>query len=134
MIVFPLLVLGCLFFGLLYSGRGYWALVILAAGSLAAAAVEGAPPAFVEGASAAGVGLAILFGVRPLRRAVVTSWVMPLVGRMLPKMGATEKVALEAGTVWWDGELFSGDPDWAKLLAFPKKTLTEREEAFLSGD
>src|SRR5579871_5495641 len=68
------------------------------------------------------------------RRDYITKPIFSLARRALPSMSDTEREALEAGTVWWDGELFSGDPDWAKLLAFPKKTLTEREEAFLSGD
>ena len=43
---------------------------------------------------------------------------MRLIAPLLPRMGDTERIALEAGTVWWDGDLFSGDPDWRKLLAF----------------
>ena len=35
-------------------------------------------------------------------------------------MSQTEQEALDAGTVWWDGELFSGKPDWNKLLAYPQ--------------
>ena len=38
--------------------------------------------------------------------------------KVLPKLGDTERIALEAGTVWWDGDLFSGRPDWNKLLEF----------------
>ena len=48
-------------------------------------------------------------------------------------MGATERIALEAGTVWWDGELFSGKPDWRKLLDFEIQPLTDEEQAFLDG-
>ncbi|WP_082666019.1 acyl-CoA dehydrogenase [Aureimonas sp. AU4] len=51
----------------------------------------------------------------------------------LPAISATEAKAIEAGTVWWDGELFSGQPDWAKLLAMPESTLTDEERAFLDG-
>src|SRR5262249_21374585 len=53
--------------------------------------------------------------------------------KMLPKMGDTERIALEAGTVWWDGELFSGRPRWKRLLDFPIQGLTERERTFLDG-
>ena len=48
-------------------------------------------------------------------------------------MSSTEKEALDAGTVWWDGELFSGKPDWKKLLAYPKPTLSSEEQAFVDG-
>ena len=48
-------------------------------------------------------------------------------------MSDTEREALEAGDVWWDADLFTGNPDWAKLLANPPATLTDEEKAFLNG-
>ena len=51
----------------------------------------------------------------------------------LPAMSETEREALEAGDVWWDAELFTGSPNWEKLLATPPATLSEREQAFLDG-
>jgi acyl-CoA dehydrogenase len=48
-------------------------------------------------------------------------------------MSDTEREALEAGDVWWDADLFTGNPDWSKLLAFPQAALTEEEKAFLNG-
>ncbi|WXL24089.1 acyl-CoA dehydrogenase [Ectopseudomonas mendocina] len=53
--------------------------------------------------------------------------------RVLPPMSDTERDAIEAGTVWWDGELFSGRPNWNTLLNYPKAELTEEEQAFLDG-
>jgi acyl-CoA dehydrogenase len=53
--------------------------------------------------------------------------------RMLPTMSDTEREALEAGTVWWDGELFTGKPDWPKLLSAKAPVLTAEEQAFLDG-
>ena len=59
--------------------------------------------------------------------------IMRLVSRTLPRMGDTERIALEAGTVWWDGDLFSGNPDWTKLLRFKPVGLTAKEQAFIDG-
>ncbi len=53
--------------------------------------------------------------------------------RLLPAMSDTEREALEAGTVWWDGELFTGRPDWRKLAAAPPPALSAEEQAFLDG-
>ena len=70
----------------------------------------------------------------PLRRAVLTGPIFALYKRMLPAMSQTEREALEAGTVWWEGELFSGRPDWAKLHAYPVPTLTAEEQSFLDNE
>ena len=78
-------------------------------------------------------GLIALFVIPVLRRLLISAPIMKMVGRALPTMGETERIALEAGTVWWDGDLFSGKPDWQKLLEFEIKPLTEEEQAFLDG-
>lgn len=51
----------------------------------------------------------------------------------LPRLSSTEREAMEAGQSWWDAELFSGSPDWDKLLRVAKPTLSEEEQAFLDG-
>jgi acyl-CoA dehydrogenase len=51
----------------------------------------------------------------------------------MPPISETEQEAIDAGTVWWDGDLFSGNPDWNKLLATPQASLTRREQAFIDG-
>ena len=51
----------------------------------------------------------------------------------MPPISDTEAKAIDAGTVWWDGELFSGAPDWDRLLAMPPARLTDEEQAFLDG-
>ena len=81
----------------------------------------------------AALAFAVLFGLPPLRRQLVSRWIMPVFAKVLPKLGATERIALEAGTVWWDGDLFGGMPDWNKLLAFAPAPLREDEQAFLDG-
>ncbi|MCQ4311760.1 acyl-CoA dehydrogenase [Pseudomonas stutzeri] len=53
--------------------------------------------------------------------------------KVLPPISDTERDAIDAGSVWWDGELFSGRPNWDTLLGYPKATLTEEEQAFIDG-
>ncbi|MGH1540211.1 MAG: acyl-CoA dehydrogenase [Arenicella sp.] len=53
--------------------------------------------------------------------------------KVLPEISETEQEAIDAGTVWWDGELFSGKPDWQKLLTLPKPGFTDEEQAFIDG-
>jgi acyl-CoA dehydrogenase len=74
-----------------------------------------------------------LLNVRPLRKALITRPFMKTYLKLLPRMSQTEKEALEAGTVWWDGELFSGAPRWDKLLAARPPQLSAAEQEFLDG-
>jgi acyl-CoA dehydrogenase len=67
------------------------------------------------------------------RRDVISKLIFSWARRVLPSMSDTEREALDAGDVWWDADLFSGNPDWAKLLATSPATLTAEEEAFLNG-
>ena len=67
------------------------------------------------------------------RRDFITKPIFSLARGVLPPMSDTEREALEAGDVWWDADLFTGDPDWAKLLANAPATLTDEEKAFLNG-
>jgi acyl-CoA dehydrogenase len=74
-----------------------------------------------------------LLNVRPLRRVLISNRFLLVFKRMLPPMSTTEREALEAGTVWWDGELFTGGPDWPKLLAAKAPALSPEEQAFIDG-
>ncbi|PRH83070.1 acyl-CoA dehydrogenase [Arenimonas caeni] len=71
--------------------------------------------------------------VTPLRQAVITRTLLRIYTKMLPKLSDTEKTALDAGTVGFEGELFSGMPKWETLLAQPRPELTAEEQAFLDG-
>ena len=70
----------------------------------------------------------------PLRRAVLTGSMFAAYKKLLPAMSQTEKEALEAGTVWWEGELFSGKPAWQKLLDYPQPKLSAVEQSFLDTE
>ena len=76
---------------------------------------------------------AAVLNIPVLRRLLVSNHVLALYRRILPDMSQTEKEAIDAGTVWWDADLFSGKPDWDKLLRTPQPKLTAEEQAFLDG-
>jgi len=83
------------------------------------------------------LALALFVGlilVRPLRRAWISRPLFSLYKRILPQMSDTEREALEAGTVWWEGELFRGKPDWKKLHAYPQPKLRAEEQSFMDHE
>jgi acyl-CoA dehydrogenase len=79
------------------------------------------------------VVVAAVLNVPWLRRKAITEHVLAVYRRILPDMSQTEKEAIDAGTVWWDADLFSGKPDWNKLLSVRAPRLSAEEQAFLDG-
>lgn len=84
---------------------------------------------------------AVLLGVfvfllcmRELRQRWISAPIFRIYRRLLPSMSQTERDALEAGTVWWEGDLFSGRPDWQRLLAYPRPRLSAAEQNFLDTE
>jgi acyl-CoA dehydrogenase len=67
------------------------------------------------------------------RRDNITRFIYGWAKGVLPTLSATEREAIEAGDVWWDAEIFTGNPDWSKLLAVPEAKLSADERAFLDG-
>ena len=74
-----------------------------------------------------------VFSIPSIRTKIVTAPMLAMVRKILPPISETEQEAIDAGTVWWDGELFSGKPQWNKLLSAAKPELSEREQEFLDG-
>ena len=70
---------------------------------------------------------------RGLRRRLFSGPAMAWYRSVLPPMSQTERDAIDSGTVWWDGELFSGRPDWSRLLGFPAASVSAEEQAFIDG-
>ncbi len=118
----------------LYTGRGFlaWvgALVLCLAAWITCHGVLSVG-SLVFAASVA--ALAAAFGIPSLRKKLVSASAMSMVRRLLPDVGETERIALEAGSVGWDGELFSGDPNWQQLLDFKPSPLSRKEQEFLDG-
>lgn len=82
------------------------------------------------------VPLAIMllpFNLLPMRRAMFSKPMLHTFQKVMPPMSRTEKEAIDAGTTWWEGDLFRGNPDWQKLHNYPQPRLTEAEQAFIDG-
>ena len=79
------------------------------------------------------VSVSIVMVVPAIRRQLISKPLRRVFAKVVPPMSATEREALEAGTVWWDRELFSGKPDWRQLLATSAPRRSEAERAFLDG-
>ncbi|WP_437609457.1 acyl-CoA dehydrogenase FadE [Erwinia sp. V71] len=73
------------------------------------------------------------FNLPSLRRAIFSRPVLQIFQKVMPPMSRTEKEAIDAGTTWWEGDLFRGNPDWQKLHNYPQPRLTEAEQAFIDG-
>ena len=71
--------------------------------------------------------------VKKLRHRFISKPLLTLYRNVMPTMSRTEREAIAAGTVTWEGDLFRGNPNWKKLLAFTPPTLTAEEQAFIDG-
>ena len=79
------------------------------------------------------IAAVIVLGVPSIRQSLISKKALSLFKKVLPAMSQTEKEALDAGTVWWEAELFKGKPDWNKLHSIKAPTLSAEEQAFLDG-
>lgn len=75
----------------------------------------------------------IPLNVKFIRRNIFSRFVYKAMKKVMPTISQTEQEALDAGDVWWEAELFSGDPDFNFIKNLPKPTLTDEEQAFLDG-
>ena len=75
----------------------------------------------------------LLFSIPSIRSKFVSAPMLSMVRKILPPISETEQEAIDAGTVWWDGEIFSGKPQWKKLLGAAKPEVNAEEQAFLDG-
>jgi acyl-CoA dehydrogenase len=131
LIWFLLIAGGALF--LAYRQVSLRAATLAAGAALVAYTFIGAHPLWWLALLWLGFAALALLNLDAVRTRLVTKPFLMVYRRMLPTMSDTEREALEAGTVWWDGELFTGKPDWTKLLSSKAPQLTAEEQAFLDG-
>lgn len=120
------IVLVLLIFG--YTGAPLW---LWSVAGLAALTGLGAPT-WLLGLY---IALALIFNLKPIRRTLLSGPLMALLDKLkiLPKISETEQTAIDAGTVWIEGDLFSGKPDLEKFRHEDYPKLTEKERAFMDG-
>ena len=104
-----------------------------AATSLVAVGLAGANITATVIAAALLAVIALPLLITPIRQSLITKPLLGFYTKILPPLSDTEKTALEAGTVGFEGELFSGMPKWDILLSQPKPVLTAEEQAFMDG-
>lgn len=75
----------------------------------------------------------LITAVPSLRKELLSKKLLKVFRSSLPKMSDTEREALDAGTTWWDAELFSGNPDWKFLSEAAPAKLSAEEQAFMDG-
>ena len=73
------------------------------------------------------------FNLAPMRKSMISVPAFRAFRKVMPPMSRTEKEAIDAGTTWWEGDLFRGNPDWQKLHNYPQPRLTAEEQAFIDG-
>lgn len=71
--------------------------------------------------------------VREFRRERISKPIFEWAKGVMPPISETERDAIDAGTVWFDGEIFTGTPDWDRLVAMPPASLSSEEQAFMEG-
>ncbi|MEW6984431.1 acyl-CoA dehydrogenase FadE [Colwelliaceae bacterium 6471] len=77
--------------------------------------------------------IAIPLNVDSIRKHYISLPLLELFKSIMPEMSSTEQEAIDAGTTWFDADLFRGDPDWSKLHNYPQPRLSVEEQAFLDG-
>lgn len=79
------------------------------------------------------LAIALPVNLSAVRKQYLTAPLLKLYRKIMPEMSRTEQEAIDAGSVWWDGEIFTGNPNWEKLHSIPQARLTAEEQAFLDG-
>ena len=77
--------------------------------------------------------VALPLNIESVRKEYISKPILKIYKKIMPEMSSTEKDAIDAGTVWWDGEIFSGNPNWQTLHNISKARLTQEEQFFLDG-
>ncbi|NNH39550.1 acyl-CoA dehydrogenase [Acinetobacter terrae] len=78
--------------------------------------------------------ISLVVMIEPLRMALITKPAYKALANAMPTMSVTEREALDAGTSWWEKDLFMGAPDWSKFESYPYPVLSAEEQSFLDNE
>lgn len=133
MVIFDLLLLTSVVLATAYFQLKplYWTAVIGA--TLVFLTIFGHPGLILTLVWAAFIAAAVLTLRSDWRQRYLMGRIMQVLKKRLPQMSKTEAEAIQSGDVWWEKDLFCGNPDWNKLLAYPRPSLSEAEQAFLDN-
>lgn len=118
---------------LLYKRQGLVAFAVTFAIIAIASLIFGASGGYTTLVALFAIGTAV-FSISSLRANLVTSQIFKIYKKIMPNMSDTEKTALDAGTVGWDGELFAGKPNWQRLFDIPTPKLSDEEQAYMDNE
>ncbi len=118
---------------LAYFRLPLWLWTLAIAGALGLCTAHCGSTVFIIAAWVIFAVIALTLNLPPLRRMLVSNRLFSVFRRIMPSMSTTEREALDAGTIWWEADLFNGRPDWKKFLAIPPSRLSDEERAFLDG-
>lgn len=76
----------------------------------------------------------LILNVPALRQPILSKPVFDVLKKSMPSMSVTEREALEAGTTWWEKDIFSGRPDWDRFAQIGLPQLTAEEQSFLDNE
>ena len=77
--------------------------------------------------------IALPLNIESIRKQFISLPLLTIFKKIMPQMSSTEQEALDAGTTWFDADLFRGNPDWKKLHNYPQPRLSSQEKSFLEG-
>ena len=79
------------------------------------------------------IAIGLFFGIPKIRKGWMVYPLLKKIRHSFPQMSQTEKDAIDAGDVWWEGQLFTGNPKWKKLFSYPTPKLSDEEQAFMDN-
>jgi len=76
----------------------------------------------------------LVVGLTSFRKQLITKNIFRILRRSLPTISTTEQEALDSGSVWWEANLFKGNPNWAEFDKIDLPKLSKEEQSFVDNE